>query len=207
MKRLSLSLLAVAVIIALPLMSQEQDSDKGVKRPMFLPKPLDDEWTKWIVGAWEGSGDSTAGKGRGRSKIELALNGQFLIFRGEADILELNAEYLKKNMHASDEEIERFKSSPYKALEIYTIDQKTGEVVGYLFDSLRCLAQGRGKREANIETMQWQWATGEKSTRITEKISDDKMVVIERTPMPDGSTMEDKGEMTRIKKPSLPDSS
>jgi hypothetical protein len=200
MKRLSLSLLVLAALITLPLISQEQDTGKGVKRPMFLPKPLDDDWTRWIIGQWEGSGDSTAGKGKGKSKIELGLNGQFLIFSGEAEITEINAEYLKKNMQASDEEIERFKKSPYKAMEIYSVDQKTGEVVGYLFDSLRCMAQGRGKREANKETVEWQWTNGQKSTRITEKISDDKMAVIEKTPMPDGSIMEDKGEMTRCKK-------
>jgi hypothetical protein len=200
MKRTSLFLLVVATIIALPLMSLEQDSNKGSKRSMFLPKPLDDDWTRWIIGQWEGSGDSTAGKGKGTSKIELGLNGQFLIFSGEAEITEINADYLKKNMHATDEEIERFINSPYRALEIYTIDQKTGEVVGYLFDSLRCMAQGRGKREGNKEIMEWQWISGHKSTRITEKISDDKMAVIEKTPMPDGSVMEDKGEMIRIKK-------
>ncbi len=200
MKRLSLSLLIAAAIIALPLMSREQDSGKESKRPMFLPKPLDDDWTKWIVGQWQGSGDSTAGKGAGTMAIELGLNGQFLIISGHAEIGELNADYLKKNMHASDEEVERFKKSPYKALEIYTIDQKTGEVVGFLFDSLRCTAQGRGKREGNKETIQWQWANGQKSTRITEIISNNKMAVIERTPMPDGSVMEDKGEMIRVNK-------
>jgi len=200
MKRLSLVFFAVAVSIALPLMSQEQEAAKEVRRPMFLPQPLDDEWTKWIVGQWEGSGQSDAGKGKVRSTIELGLNGQFLIMTGEAELTEISPEYLKKNMHASDEEIERFRSSPYRGLEIHTIDQKTGEVVGYLFDSLRCIAQGRGKREANKEIMEWEWATGHKSTRITEKINNDKMVVIERTPMPDGSTMEDRGEMTRTKK-------
>lgn len=200
MKRLLLILLIVALGISLPLISKEQETAKGVRRPMFLPKPLDDEWTRWIIGEWEGSGDSTAGKGKCRAKIELGLNGQFLILSGEAEITEINAEYLKKNMNASDEEIERFKNSPYKAVEFFTIDQKTGEIVGYLFDNLRCIAQGRGKREANKETIEWQWTNGQKSTRITEKISDDKMAVIEKTPMPDGSIMEDKGEMIRIKK-------
>jgi hypothetical protein len=198
MKSRSLVLLALVMSITLPIMGQNQDDAKGVNRPMFLPKPLDDEWTKWIIGEWEGAGDSTAGKGMGRTKIELGLNGQFLIFTGKANITEINAEYLKKNMHASDEEIQRFKNSPYKALEIYTVDQKSGDIVGYLFDSLRCTAHGRGKREANKEIIDWQWTNGHKSTRITEKISDDKMAVIERTPMPDGSIMEDKGEMTRI---------
>jgi len=165
----------------------------------FNPKPLDDDWSRWIVGCWEGSGESTAGKGKGRSTIELGLNGQFLIMTGEAEITEVSPDYLKRNMHASDEEIQRFQSMPYRVLEVYTIDQKTGEVVGYMFDSLRCIATGRGKRQANKEIINWQWQTGHKSTRITEKVSNDKMAVVERTPMPDGGVMEDRGEMIRCK--------
>ncbi len=86
MKRILLSfmLFAIAAGISLPLLSQEKDSAKEVRRDMFLPKPLEDEWTRWIVGEWEGAGDSDAGKGKGLIKIELGLNGQFLIVRGEA---------------------------------------------------------------------------------------------------------------------------
>jgi len=102
-------------------------------------------------------------------------------------------------MNATEEEIERFVRLPYQALEIYTIDQRTGEVVGYLFDSLRCMAQGRGKLEGNRETVQWEWSNGHKSTRVTEKAGHNKAVVIQRTPMRDGSVMEEKGEMTRRK--------
>jgi hypothetical protein len=203
MKHLSLVLFAAAIGITSLLMSQEENADKEVKRPMFLPKPLDNDWTRWIVGEWEGSGESNTGKGKYRSKIELGLNRQFLIMTGEAEITEINPEYLKKNMNATDEEIDRFRSLPYKSLEIYTIDQKTGETIGYMFDSLRCIALGRGKMQGNKEIMEWQWATGHKSTRITEKISDDKGVVIEKTTMPDGNIMEDRGEMIRKKKPVL----
>lgn len=113
------------------------------------------DWSKWIVGEWEGSGESDTGQGQGIERIEFALNGQFLICRGEAAITEISPEqsnYLKKNMHASDEEI-----------------------------------------------MEWEWATGHKSTRITERVSDDKMVVIQRTSMPDGGVMEEKGESLRRK--------
>jgi len=49
--------------------------------------------------------------------------------------------------------------------------------------------------------MEWQWATGHKSTRITERVSEDRMRVIQRTPMPDGSVMEEKGESVRRKQP------
>jgi len=203
MNRQSFALLAIAAAITLPLMSHSQEPAKEPKRPMFLPPPPADEWTKWIVGEWEGSGQSDTGHGKGIERFELALGGQFLISRGEAKITKMTPEqasYLKKNMRASDAEIERFQREGYQSMEIYTIDESTGEVVGYLFDSLRCTANGRGKRQGNKETMEWVWATGHKSTRITERMSDDRMVITQRTPMPDGSVMEEKGESKRMKR-------
>ena len=195
-------LFAVAMSITMTLMSEAQETTNEVRRPMFLPPPLSDDWTKWIVGEWEGTGETDTGAGKGIERIELALNGQFLISRGRARITEMTPEqvnYLKKHMHASDAEIERFKTEGFQGMEIYTIDQKTGEVIGYLFDSLRCMATGRGKREGNKETMDWVWATGHKSTRITEKVGEDRIVVIQRTRMPDGSVMEEKGQKIRRK--------
>jgi hypothetical protein len=172
------------------------------KRPLFFPQPLSDDWSKWIVGEWEGAGESNTGQGKGVERIEFALNGQFLICRGDAAITEIapeHADYLRRNMRASDEEIARFKREGYQSLQLFTVDQTSGEVVGYLFDSLRCIATGRGKREGDREAMEWKWANGQKSTRITEKVSDDRMRVIQRTPMPDGSVMEEKGESVRRK--------
>jgi len=171
---------------------------------VFLPASLTDEWTNWIVGEWEGAGESDAGKGRGTVRFELGLRGQFLICRGEAEISELDPEYLRKHLHATDDEIERFRRSGYESLEVYTIDPQTGEVLGFLFDNLRCMATGKGKREGNREVVDWQWRTGHRSTRITERVSDDRLLIIERTPLPDGSVMEDRGEMARRKPPGLP---
>jgi len=167
---------------------------------VFFPPPLAGDWTDWIVGEWEGGGEGTAGKGRGTTRYELALGGQFLIGHGQAEITALDPEYLKQHMHATDEEIERFRRSGYQALEIYTLDPKTGEVIAYLFDSLRCVACGRGRREGARETVNWEWRTGHKSTRITERMSADEMRIVERTPNPDGSITVDKGVMTRIPK-------
>ena len=172
----------------------------------FQPKPIDDEWSKWLVGEWEGSGESDTGAGKGRVKIELGLNGQFLIYKGEGDVTEMTAEqiqYLKETMHASDEDIERLQSSTFKELQIHTIDPETGEVIGYLFDSLRCIAKGRGKREGNKEIMEWEWSgqgEGASSIRIAEKVSDDKIIVTEKYTLPNGNKMEDKGVMTRKEK-------
>jgi hypothetical protein len=205
MKRIALSilLLAVALCFALPLLSQEKDAAKEAKQAMFLPKPLDDDWNRWIVGQWEGAGDSDPGKGKGLVKFELGLNGQFLIERGEAVITEVNPEYLKKTMHATDQEIAQFQASPYKSLQIYTIDPKNGDIIGYLFDSLRCVATGKGKREANKETIEWQWSVQGVGTsvRITERIDNDRIVISENYAMPGGAIMKDRWEMTRKIKP------
>jgi hypothetical protein len=49
------------------------------------------------------------------------------------------------------------------------------------------------------EKMEWIGTMG-KAVRIVEKVSDDKFVVTEKITMPDGSAIEGKGEMTRVKK-------
>jgi hypothetical protein len=205
MKRLSIVLLVVMISMTSCAINQRKETAKESKPSAFLPKPLDNNWSKWILGEWEGSGESDAGKGKGRTKIELGLNGQFLIMKGEAEVSEITPEqkqYLKEKMNASDEDIEKFKSSTFKGLEIRTIDPKTGEVIGYLFDSLRCIAKGTGKWEENKEIMKWQWSgtgQGTSSIRITEKVSNDKLIITEKYTMPNGNTMEDKGQMTRVK--------
>jgi hypothetical protein len=200
-KNIIITVLAAALIISLcQCKGIEMSKDRNSYR--FNPMPLDDDWSKWLVGEWEGSGGSDTGSGKSVTSVELVLNGQFRIHKEEAVITEITPEqrqYLKKNMHATDEEIDRFKSLPFKDWEIYTIEQGTGDVVGYLFDSLRCIAKGRGKREGNKEIVEWEWATGHKSTRITERVSDDKVAIVQRTLMPDGSVMEEKSEKTRRK--------
>ncbi len=193
-------LIAATCSFAASSCSTSVKTELQVKQAKFYPQPLADDWTAWIVGEWEGSGGSDTGGGKGIERIDLALNGQFLICRGEARITEMTpeqADYLRRNMHASEEEIERFKRDSYQALQLFTVDQNTGDVIGFLFDSLRCIATGRGRREGNRLTMEWEWATGHKSTRITEKVNANKMIVIQRTPMPDGSVMEEKGESIR----------
>jgi hypothetical protein len=172
------------------------------RKTAFNPLPLDNEWTRWIVGEWTGTGESDAGSGRGTTRVELALNGQFLMFSGEAEVTSISAEqrqYLKTQLHATDEEIERFQSVPFRGLEFYTIDQETGEVVGYMFDSLRSIATGRGEWEGDTQTMHWKWSSGHTSTRITKALGQDRLSMVERIAMPDGSPMEESGEMVRKK--------
>lgn len=212
MKRLSIILLVVMTSFPSCTISQEKEIVEETMPSLVPPKGLDGDWSKWLVGEWEGSAESDIGKYKGWikgkvcRKIELGLNGQFLIMKGKAEITQMSHEYiqyLKETMHASDEDIEKIRGSIFKDLEVYTIDPKTGEITGYLFDSLRCIAKGTGKRQANKETMEWEWSGYGHGTsiRITEKVSNDKFIVTEKYTMPDGSIMEDKAEMTRRKGP------
>ncbi|UCE36272.1 MAG: hypothetical protein JSW00_12125 [Thermoplasmata archaeon] len=92
------------------------------------------------------------------------------------------------------------KSNPFKELQLHTIDPKTGERIGYLFDSQRCIAEGKGRHQGNKEIMEWQWfaqGQGASSIRIMEKVSDDRFITTQKYILPDGSTMEGKGVMIR----------
>ena len=205
MKRLSIILLIVMVSMSSCAINKEKEMAKDSGPISFQPKPLDDKWSKWLVGEWEGLAESDVGTGKARVKIELGLNGQFLIMKSESEITEITDEqkqYLKETLHASDEEIEKSQSEIFKELQIHTIDPETGEVIGYLFDSLRCIAKGTGKRDGNKEIMEWEWSgTGQGATsiRIIEKISDNKFTLNHKYTLPDGSKMEDRIVMTRKK--------
>jgi len=202
MKKLSIFLLVVMLSLTLYAINEEKEMAQENQPSSFQPKPLNDEWSKWLVGEWEG----TVGLGEMNSeawrKVELGLNGQFLITKHEHKVTNEEIQELKKIMHISDEDAKKYQSLPFKHLEIYTIDLKNGEVIGYLFDSMRCVAEGKGKREGNKEIMEWQWfaqGQGASSIRIMEKVSDDRFITTEKYILPDGSTMEGKMEMTRKK--------
>jgi hypothetical protein len=203
MKKLFIIPLIVMVSLTSRAINEEKEVVEESKPSSFQPKPLDDDWSKWLVGEWEGLFESDVGTGKIRTKIELGLNGQFLIMKGESKIPETTDEqrqYLRETLHASNEEIEKFQSSTFKELQIHTIDPKTGEVIGYLFDSMRCVAKGRGRRQGNKEIMEWEWSgrgQGATSVRIIEKINDNKFTINHKYTLPDGSKMEDKIEMTR----------
>jgi hypothetical protein len=212
MKRLSVILLVMTVSIASCATNQKDKSDKGSMPSLSSPKALDDDWSKWLVGEWQGTAKSDFGghkdwvTGKCRLNIEFALNGQFVIRKGQAQIIGMSDEYIKqlKGQHLSDSDIEKIRNSSFESIEFYTVNPQTGEITGYLFDSLRCIAKGTGKREGNKEIINWVWS-GQgvgSSVRVTEKVSEDKFIATEKYTMPDGSTMEDTAEMTRSKKTS-----
>jgi len=205
MKRLSILLLVVMVSSSVYAMNEGKETAKESESASFQPKPLDDDWFKWLVGPWEGSFESDVGIGEIRTKIEFGLNGQFLIMKSEAEITGITdkqRQYLEETLHASDEYIEKSQNSIFEELQIHTIDPQTGEVVGYLFDGLRCIAEGRGRRQGNREIIEWKWsvtAQGATSVRIIEKINENKFTYNHKYILPNGNKMEDKMEMTRKK--------
>lgn len=223
MRRLSILLLVVIVSISAYAINQDKETAKESGSYSFQPKPLDDEWSKWLVGRWEltkGQSDFLGAdledlresnkKVTAEFTVRLGLNGQFLIMESHSNINEMSDEQkrqtresLKKMTNASDEDLARYLSTPYESLEIDTIDQKTGEVIGYIFESQRCTAQGRGRRQGNKEIMEWAWssgaAKGTTSISTMEKISDDKATCTHEYILPNGHKMEEKLEMTRKK--------
>jgi hypothetical protein len=184
-------------------MNKEKEMTKESGSTSFQPKPLDDEWSKWLVGEWEGIVGIGGIKSEAWRQIEPGLNGQFLITKHEHKVTNEEIQELKKITHISDEDLKKYQSLPFKYLEIWTIDPKNGEVIGYFFDSLRRVAEGKGKLQGNKEIVEWQWfAQGQRafsSINIMEKVSDDRFITTKKYALPDGSTMEGKVEMNRKK--------
>ena len=203
MKRLSILFFVVIVNLSTYAFIEENEMVKDDGITAFQPKPLDDDWSKWIVGDWEGIAESDVGSAKVWMKIELGLNGQFLLVKSESKVTGTSEEqdkYYKDTLNASNEEIEEFKSSAFRGFQIFTVDPKSGEIVGYLFDSMRCIAEGKGKRQGNKEIMEWKWsltAQGATSVHIIEKVDNDRFTLNHKYILPDGNKMEDKIVMTR----------
>lgn len=207
MKKLYLISLVLMIDLVSCASDQKKESDKGNIPSLESPKALDDDWSKWLVGNWQGWAKSDFGPhknwviGNCRLHIQLDLNGQFLIREGWSRILSLSDEYIKQLMSQglTYSNIEKMRNKTFQSMEIYTIDPKTGEISAYLFDSFRCVAKGTGKRQGNKEIINWVWSVGGQgsSTRITERISSNKFASTEKYSLPDGGTMEDTVEMIR----------
>jgi hypothetical protein len=134
----------------------------------------------------------------------LGLGEQFLIVKMDGrtrEISEEYAQYLRDTAHASEEDIEALRNLTFEHLELRTIDPNSSAVIGYLFDSWRCIAQGTGTREGNTEVMKWEWSVAGRGTsvRTTRRIDNDKLTATEVYTLADGSTMEDRAQMTRRK--------
>lgn len=185
--------------------------------PAFQPEQLNDSWSKWMIGEWMVYGrtdwiksnsetnnlSDTMGITKGKVRIKPVLNGQFLMIEGESmvpDMTDDQLQNLKNTTHASEEEIERFRSISFKGIQIYTIDPKTGEIIIYLFDSLRSMAEGRGRQEGNKQIIRFNWhglGQGVSSIQTRQRIGDKKLIITEEFTMPDGEIMKEKSIMIR----------
>ena len=119
MKKLSIIFLIMMISLTSCAINKEKEMAKESGSSTFQPEPLDDEWNNWLIGEWVCRAESDVGAGKGRTKIEFGLNGQFLIYKGEGEITDTTLEqrqYLKETLHTSDEDIEKFPGSTFKKL-------------------------------------------------------------------------------------------
>jgi len=218
MRTLSVLLAAIMLVVASCAVDQEKKAAKSSEAEkktagtnelsLTPPAALDDAWSRWLIGQWDCVAESdTPGfkasvRGRGQMNVELGLGGQFLLIRMEGKMAQVSDEYLRhlrEDLHAPEDQIKALQNLTFSNLELRSIHPENGQIIAYLFDSWRCVAQGTGKREGNREVMEWKWslAGAGTSVRVTEKVSDDKIMMLEKYALIDGSTMEDRAVMLR----------
>jgi hypothetical protein len=218
MKGLTILLAVTLAVVASCAMEQEKKvadppaGSEGVTETSGVglepPGPLNDEWSRWLVGQWDISAESDiAGfprwvRGRGQMQAEMALGGQFLLIQKKGHVAAISQEYLqhmREKQHASEEAIQALQNMVFGDMELRTVEPKTGRVVVYLFDTWRCVAQGTGRCTGNKEVVEWKWslAGAGTSVRTTERVNENKIVVVEKYALVDGSTMEDRIVMVR----------
>ncbi|MCE5184506.1 MAG: hypothetical protein LLF76_00070 [Planctomycetaceae bacterium] len=193
-------LLILISLAALMACAPKEAQKPSVNPPVFMPKPLDSEWSNWITGKWHGRGQSSIGGGTSIMIIQPALNGQFLMHTSECRLDEMTPEQtqnLRTMTGASDADIERFRKEGFREIRLETVDPASGEVHCYLFDSLRCIAVGRGRLEGNKQIIDWQWSVGGRgaSTSITEKL-DENTFRIGGVYKQDGKIIDDQESIT-----------
>lgn len=176
MKRFILLAAVLCVALSPALGAQEGKAEIG-DLPTAPPEPLDDPWTRWLVGEWEGWSESPYGKATESLVVELGLGGQFLLMQATSDLGEMK----------------------WTGMGAMTVDPETGHHKGYWIDSWRGMYEGKGKLEGNKETTEWRGSMGT-AVRVVEKVSEDKFVVTEKMTMPDGSVIDARAEMTRVKR-------
>jgi hypothetical protein len=164
MKKLASFFLAVLAIgTALPLLAQTP------------PGPLQDDFYEWMTGKWEGTTESPMGKANDEMEIDWDLGHQFLDVHYKSKLAEMDAAKLEAMAKAAGMTKEQLQT-PYKIKVMMTANPETKEYLGYLFDSYRGVATGKGTRDGNKLTMIWEGPMG-KETRVIEKVSEDKLVM------------------------------
>jgi hypothetical protein len=199
---LSLAITAFLALVAqpLPLLAQEKEMAKEAV-PMTPPKPLEDDFHKWMIGEWEGWSTSSMGKAQDWQKIEWGLDNQFVVVHYTSKWMEMNQEFMKAMSEAtkmSKEDMEKMKNMVYKGMGLFTLHPMSSDFNGYWFDNWRGAYKGTGKREGDKVTTTWESPMGAE-TRTIEKISEDNMVMTFKVKDPTGKEVEGRTELTRKK--------
>lgn len=171
MRKFFVVLFALLACMVMPLIAQEKKEMPAMPAP---PAPLEDDFLNWMVGEWKGWTDSPMGKSEDWMRCEMGMGGQFLILEFKAD----------------------GPMGRYVGGGAFTLNQEGG-IEALWIDSFRDMAKGNGTREGDVMTMHWESKMG-KGTRITTKVSNDKLAFTSTWEMPDGTKMESKSEMARV---------
>lgn len=169
----------IILILTAVLMVHAQEMQKGEMSPM-PPQPLQDEWHQWLIGEWEGTTDGNMGKTRDWMKIDWGPGKQFLVMHYKGKTTEVNPDMLSKaakKMNMPEAQLKEMMMQDYLGLGVTTVNPKTGELMGYWFDSYRDISEGQGTREGNATTMTWSSAAMGSMTRTVERVSEDEMKI------------------------------
>ena len=149
---------------------QEHMDEMGAMMP---PSPLNDAWSKWMVGEWEGWSNGPMGKSKEWEKIEMGLDGQFLLRQATSDHGDM----------------------VYKGNGAITMT-KDGGYAGMWVDNFRGMYRGSGKMVDGKLVMEWKGEQGT-YTHSATKVSDDKYTAVWSFTDPSGQKSEGQMEMTR----------
>ena len=166
------------------------------------PKQLDDAMSTWMVGNWSGISESNMGTAKEIQKCEMDIDNQFVVMHFTSQFTKINPDYLKTaaaSMKMPEQDVEKMmKGMTYKAIGLLSIHPKTGDYIGYWFDSWRGMYRGIGKLEGNKITMDWEGSMGS-SVRTIEKDEQGNMIQTYKGRDQSGNIVEGKSTYSKEK--------
>ena len=203
MKAMLLFLLTLSMVVMPFAVAQEKDKPADDANSNAPPKPLSDAMSTWMVGEWSGTSESSMGAAEEWQKNEMSLDNQFVVMNFTSHFTKVNPEYLKTmaaSMKMSEQDAEKMMmGSTYKGMGLMTIHPKTGDYIGYWFDSWRGMYKGIGTLEGNKITMNWEGTMGS-SVRTMEKDEKGQLIQTYKEKDMSGSVVEGKSVFTRKEK-------
>ncbi len=195
----SVLMLLVLLFMAVSVFAQEMEEGEMDMAP---PQPLSNDWHQWLIGEWKGTSETNMGKTKDWMKIEWGPGKQFLVMHYKGKTTEVNQETLSQaaeKMNMPREQLKEMMMQDYYGLGITSLDPKTGEPMGYWFDSYRDISKGSGTLKDDKSKMTWTSEAMGSMTRVVEKVSKDKMTVKMHGKDPSGMEWSGTAEMTRVK--------